>query len=161
MYKSLLTRKLAFIFPVQQRLLMRSMGRHWVGVGEVTWHNSPMGYFWLANANVYLRISANKFEYLSVTRIGTWLFYANIVVALYLLIINLLPCPLGPINLKNLIFCGRKIKILSLFLWILQTLTLWKITSLQNTKEVIFKKLSWNFQFLPKINGSRGILITT
>ena len=41
----------------------------------------------------YLRISANKFEYLSVTRIGTWLFYANIVVALYLLIINLLPCP--------------------------------------------------------------------
>ena len=68
----------------------------------------------------YLRISANKFEYLSVTRIGTWLFYANIVVALYLLIINLLPCPLGPVNLKNLIFCGPEIKILSLFLRILQ-----------------------------------------
>lgn len=109
----------------------------------------------------YLRISANKFEYLSVTRIGTWLFYPNIVVALYLLIINLLPCPLGPINLKNLIFCGREIKILSLFLRILQTLTLWIITSLQSAKEAIFKNLSWNFQFLPKIDGSRGIWITT
>ena len=92
----------------------------------------------------YLRISANKFEYLSVTRISTWLFYANIVVALYLLIINLLPCPLGPINLKNLIFCGREIKILSFFLRILQTLTLWIITSLQSTEEAEFK-LSWNF----------------
>ena len=109
----------------------------------------------------YLRISANKFEYLSVTRISTWLFYANIVVALYLLIINLLPCPLGTINLKNLIFCGREIKILSFFLRILQTLTLWIITSLQSPKEAEFKLLSRNFQFSPEIDGSRGIWMTT
>ena len=32
----------------------------------------------------YLRISANKFESLSVTRIGTCLFYANIFMDLYL-----------------------------------------------------------------------------
>jgi len=109
----------------------------------------------------FLRISANKCEYLSVARTGTWLFYTSIDVVSYPLIINLFPCPLGPINLKNLIFCGLEIKILSFFLRILQTLTPCITTRLQNTEGAIFWNLLLNFQFLPKIDSSRGILITT